>query len=361
MATSMGSLILKAPDKIPLCDPCKQIDNIETKPQFLCEICNHHLCDKCFEYHRKTLLTHNHKTVKLGESENVKSDDQVGGRRLRKTSEAFTENEPRQATFRWELNVSLRTDNVACEIKGIALLRDKIIVSDQANLKLKVFSCEYKFMFDYPCHYQPYDIETFDDTTLAVASLDGRLTFYTVGKYCLKVFKYVETPIGCLSVCYYDGEIYSVFCNIVGTGHISDICVYTLDGTLRRRFEYLSDGRTDFNSLQRIAVNPKTGILYVTDWDRGVVVLTTKGEVLTRVSSRKLKNPQGIAIDDHGQIYVCGCYSHNILKFSAAGTETAEMLTSNSRVQNAECVTVYGNKLFLGSRKSNVISIYELS
>ena len=381
----MGTPVSKSSYKRPFCKPCHQSDNIEIEAHYLCEICSHHLCDKCFEYHRKTLLTQNHRTVKLGELENSETDFRVSGRRLSKTPEVsdkdigsdeskrtknlpLMENKPRNAyqkvTFTRGLNVSLESDKVACEIRGIAVLRDKIIVSDKANLKLKVFNIEYKFLLEHQCNKTPYDIDKLDDESFVVAFLDSPLTLYTVGDGYVRVLKEFETFLnmpGCISVSCYDGYIYSVTHYTLGPQDVSEIYVFRRGGRLKIRLQQLSDGRKDFNYLQRITVNPKTGNLYVTDWEKGIVVLSSKGEILTDISLRNLKNPQGIATDDDGQIYVCGSTSHNLLKLSAAGTEPVEMLASNPRTYLAECVKVYGNKLFLARKQSSVISIYELS
>ena len=267
----------------------------------------------------------------------------------------------RKADFTRGLNVSLENDDVACEIKGIALLQDKIIILDQANSKLKVFSRTYSFLFEHKCNTKPRDIDKLDDTRIVVTFWGCNFKLYTVGNDYLKELINVKTDHVFVGVGCYEGKIYCVNKTEIGSKDVSKICVYTPDGILRRRFEYLSDGGTYFNNLQYINVNHKTGIVYVTDWNKGVVTLTTKGEVLTCMSPTELKNPQGIAIDDHGQIYVCGCISNNLLQMSADGKESIDMLSSDPRSELAQCVKVCGNQLFLARRHSDVISIYQLS
>ena len=266
----------------------------------------------------------------------------------------------RNATLTGHLSVSLEYDDFACDIAGIALVRDKIIVADKANFSLKVFNRAYSFLFEHKCNKSPEDIDKFSYGRFVV-TWGCNLTLNAISNDKIVELIKIKNNYICKSLCCYDEKIYCVVHYTRNSWEASEICVYTPDGILRRRIEYLSDGRRHFNSLQYITVNPNTSILYVTDWEEGVVALTTKGEFLTRISPRKLRNPQGIASDCYGQIYVCGVNSHNLLQISADGRETVELLSSSARCSGAQCVKVLGSVLFLGRRRSGVLSIYKLS
>ena len=56
-----------------------------------------------------------------------------------------------------------------------------------------------------------------------------------------------------------------------------------------------------------------SGHLTVSDHDNGVYVFKPSGECVCHVSSDVISDPTGVAVDEDGFVYVCGCCSSNVV------------------------------------------------
>lgn len=69
-------------------------------------------------------------------------------------------------------------------------------------------------------------------------------------------------------------------------------------------------------------------------------------------------NAQGVAIDDQGDVYVCGLNTHNIMKISADGQNEAELLGKDEPLYRVQAVAIQGDMMVVCCRETIIVKLY---
>lgn len=237
-----------------------------------------------------------------------------------------------EATLFGEFDVTLdseRTEKVS--VYGTCVLEtNEIILADNANLKLKRFDADHKVIDSIDLGATPYGLCCTGHSEVAV-SLPWlhKIQFISVGRKMVVKWSFKVDEI-CRGISFNDGNLY-ICCGGSGSEDPGHVVVYDMSGCLLRILQ------TDHFLCPENILLVDTKI-YIVDKIRGIVVLNKEGHTLSIFSDSRLSCTNDVCIGDHGEMYVCGKDSQNVLQFDKHGKVVNEIL--NQTFMNSSPVTV---------------------
>ncbi|XP_021363823.1 E3 ubiquitin/ISG15 ligase TRIM25-like [Mizuhopecten yessoensis] len=251
------------------------------------------------------------------------------------------------------------SDKERCFVCGVVCLpSDVIVVSDQNNNKLKLFTDKGQYLDELTTQGYPYDLCLVNNNTVAVAVYSpGGVRVVKVEDSKLSLSSEINMPNGnnCLGITHRDGRF------IVGTDE-GEVYSVTHDGTAELLYKYN-------NNCWSLTQDPVKGDTLVS------VNNDTTGDVaVSRLSAEKrhtdvmkvgvVRGAVGIDVDREGNIYVCGDSSHNVVQMSGDGTHVRELLTSSDGMIYPWAIAVRGDRFFVstisGTDDNNYIRVFQL-
>ncbi|XP_069142189.1 tripartite motif-containing protein 2-like [Argopecten irradians] len=266
----------------------------------------------------------------------------------------------RQLQMIRKIDIKLPTDEKDCDVYGAVLLSGgRIVLGDNANHKLKLFTEYGDFKCDVEISEEFCDLCRVDDNTVAV-TLDEVKAICTVNVRDLTLTILSKSKIKnltekCFGVTYNNNmfvvgtptSLYSVPQNggeAIMLHKIKSKCLHLASDQINGRvFASINTSDPDAVAVTRLSDGTHTDVLKV-----GVVEGTT-----------------GIDVDREGNVYVCGQNSHNVIQMSGDGTEVRELLTSYDGIEYPRAISVWGDKLVITSRarstaQQNFVRLFQL-
>ncbi|XP_069142205.1 LOW QUALITY PROTEIN: tripartite motif-containing protein 10-like [Argopecten irradians] len=263
----------------------------------------------------------------------------------------------RQLKITRKINIKVLTDDKDCTVYGIVLLSGgRIVVGDNANHKVKLFTENGDFKCEIEISEEFCDFCRIDDNTVAV-TLDEDKTLCTVNVRDLTLtvlskIKIQNLTENCLGVTYNNNtfvvstvtSLYSVPQNggkATMLHNIESKCLHlACDQRNGRVFASIYTSDPDAVAVTRLCDGIHTDVLKV-----GVVKDTT-----------------GIDVDREGNVYICGCNSHNVIQMSGDGTNVRELLTSADGIERPRAISVLGEKVVITnkSKQRNFVHLFQL-
>ncbi|XP_069142193.1 tripartite motif-containing protein 10-like [Argopecten irradians] len=254
----------------------------------------------------------------------------------------------RQLKITRKINIKVLTDDKDCSVYGIVLLSGgRIVVGDNANHKVKLFTENGEFRCEMKQRESVRDICLIDDNTVAVVLMKVKtICVINVGDSTLTAMSNIKiqnVTDNCLGVTYNNNtfvvgtsqSLYSVSQNggeATMLHKIESECLHlACDQRNGRVFASIHTSHPDAVAVTRLSDGTHTDVLKV-----GVV-----------------KGTAGIDVDGEGNVYVCGRDSNNVIQMSGDGTNVRELLTSSDEIKWPRAISVWGDKVVITSSASS--------
>ncbi|XP_062568287.1 uncharacterized protein LOC134230474 [Saccostrea cucullata] len=363
----MDIMVPKRNDK-----PCRLClkREINTKAVNLCRTCQEEYCADCSRFHQLLKATKGHKLFPL---ENIsppsRSSTAVTTLSLPEDHGSLFEYTI-ECTGCKQLNVTSETDNAEVWITGAVFLEDdKILMADNRNLKLKLFSADFKFITE-DDSFKPYDLTLMDNETAAVGD-SGCIRYCTVENNSLKLTKtynndwkiYVPKMLSlsgyCRGICSSQSKL------AVCSGKDLDKRIILQDIEIVRHIWQDIDGKSLFREPWYCVMNEAASLIFVADgvgMEGHVICVTTQGRFRWK---HKFEMPRGLCIcGDH--LLVADMKDNSIKVISFDGEEVKTLLTKEDGIQRPQCVAINrtGDKLLVSScppYNNDFVSIFDMT
>ncbi|XP_069142116.1 tripartite motif-containing protein 2-like [Argopecten irradians] len=263
----------------------------------------------------------------------------------------------RQLKITRKINIKVPTDEKDCAVYGVVLLSGgRIVVGDNANHKVKLFTENGDFKCDIEINEEFCDLCRIDDNTVAV-TLDEDKTLCTVNVRDLTLTVLSKIKIqnfteDCLGVTYNNntfvvGTLTSLYSVPQNGGEAT--MLYKIESKCLHLASDKMNGRV-FASI------------YTSDPDAVAVTRLSDGTHTDVLKVGVVKGTTGIDVDREGNVYVCGASSHNVIQMSGDGTNVRELLTSSDGIEHPRAISVLGDKVVITSestKQQNFVRLFE--
>ncbi|KAL3853140.1 hypothetical protein ACJMK2_016710 [Sinanodonta woodiana] len=255
-------------------------------------------------------------------------------------------------------------DSRCAELTGGGFLEnDHVLLVDNANEKLKLFTTDGDLLSELELSSAPWDVTIINASTAATTLPDEKtVLLVNINNECITPIEQFKTSCKCYGIAYsYSEKTLAVTCDTAYNEKAS-IKILTVGGKELKELVTDNTGQVLFNSPSYVASNPFTNDIYVTDETNNTVTgLTLDGSLRFRYTENYLKLPTGVAADSHGCVYICGNGSCDVHQLSREG-KRIKILLDGVVHPRAISFEPYGDKFLVtsdGSFKSTVL-IYKL-
>jgi len=262
-----------------------------------------------------------------------------------------------------EFNVHLSTDVTECQILGSDFLPDgKALLSDWENRKIKLLNTSFKVIDHLKLSGCPYSVCTVNQSE-GIASLTNKkelLLFNIDSRFRLTPGRVIKTGEFCRDVHYSGGHVY-VVCGRPGEDVINYVAIYRHSGDFIRSITTGSEGDALFSRPLYVSLN-SVGHMFITDEDKGIVCLDEDGRVITEVTDRRLRYPNGLTVVGNDQVLVCGFGSNNVLQLGRNFMSMGEVIPETGGLRNPRsvCYDVNTHRIIVTSKNTDCIRVYSL-
>lgn len=287
--------------------PCKlcQKRDITMKAINVCRACQEEYCADCSKFHLLLKATKNHKLYPL-DGISLPSRTTTAGTSLSLPEESADSFEYTiESGHCRQVKVTSESDNAECWITGAVFLEDdKVLIVDNRNLKLKLFSADFQLLTE-DDSFKPYDVALIDNETVAVSD-SGCVRYCDIERNSLKSSKtynndwkiYVPKVLSlsgyCRGICSTKGKI------AVCSGKDLDKRIIFQDIEIIRHIWQDIDGKSLFREPWYCAMNESGSLIFVADGvgvEGHVICITTQGRFRWK---HKFEMPRGLCIcGDH--------------------------------------------------------------
>ena len=248
---------------------------------------------------------------------------------------------------------------------GTFMPDDRLLLVDNANEKLKLFTSDGELLSELELSSAPWDVTSVPGAMAAVSLPEEKKVLMVSGSNdCITPFDQFITSGKCYGIAYsYYTKDLILACDMPSdTG--TTITALTLSGKKIRGININEDQKVRISRPSYIATNPFNSDVYLTDECNNTVTgfSMKDGHLRFRQILPYLKLPVGIAADNHGCVYVCGNGSCDIYQLSGDG-QRIRLLLDGLPHPRAIAFDAYGDRCLVtsdGSFKSTV-QIYNLS
>ncbi|XP_021345654.1 uncharacterized protein LOC110445392 [Mizuhopecten yessoensis] len=250
------------------------------------------------------------------------------------------------------------SDKNDCKAFGVVFLPGgRIVVGDQGNRKMKLFTEKGDLKFELELTDASCDLCRIDDNTVTVILMTVKtICIVNVGDSTLTVSSKIQMPKldkNCLGVAYHNNHF------TVGTAK----SIYSVPATGGEPKKLLTIG----SKCLHLASNQKTGHVFAS------ICTSTPDEVaVTRLSDDTkadilkvgvMKGTTGIDVDREGNVYVCGASSQNVIQISGNGRNIRELLTSSDGIKRPRAIAVWEDRIVITNEvedQRNFVHLFQL-
>ncbi|XP_060560026.1 uncharacterized protein LOC132720057 [Ruditapes philippinarum] len=204
---------------------------------------------------------------------------------------------------------------------------------------------------------KPWGITKVSHHKVAVTFTDERMIRLITFAQDMEVLDITEIPgNGCCSGIAYSNNHFVVSYWLTGSIKISSI-----SGRIVKSFDKDDNGQNRFTYPVYLTISPDNSMIYVSDWSRNTVTcLTYAGEVNAIYKDDQLKNPQQLAVDEYGSLYVCGRESNNILQLSHDLSKIKILIDKRHGIIRPTSIAYCQNtkRLFVGMNQNSKIKVF---
>lgn len=291
--------------------------------------------------------------------------DEIGSVKVNKTPTIVSPFIKKHAIAENRFDATSSMDERCAELTGGTFLPDdRLLLVDNANKKLKLFTPVGELLSEFELSTAPWDITCIPGGMAAVTlPVEKKVMMVSGMNDCITPVDQFNTSGKCYGIAYsYYSRDLVVACDTPGDG-MATVKVLSLNGDEVRDISKDETGRSIISRPSYVATNPFNADVYVTDdCNNTIIGVTMNGDVKFVHTHPYLKLPVGIAADNHGCVYVCGNGSCDIHQLSRDG-ERIRLLIDGLTHPRAIAFDPYKERFLVtsdGSYKSTV-QMYELS
>ena len=276
--------------------------------------------------------------------------------------------ETAQAQKLHEISLQTREDQDEVLITSICTLNSgNLATLDRSNNKLLLARPDGAVLIQYIFSNQIWDMALIDQSMAAVTVPDHeKIIIVRIRDSAIVAERLIKANNVCYGVCSIDGYLVIT----VKGGYVK---IISKAGETMATVRHNHHGDILFQDPRYVATNRDQNELYVTDYDlHTVTALRLSGiKVDPRPKfvfyNNELRSPTGICLDSQGNIYVCGCSTHNVLQLSPDGLLIQILVSGIVNPQTVALATLE-ERMFLsgiqtgvrGKHTQNVIEVYKL-
>ncbi|XP_021345646.1 tripartite motif-containing protein 2-like [Mizuhopecten yessoensis] len=259
-----------------------------------------------------------------------------------------------------KFTIKVASDKNNCIAYGVVFLPGgRIVVGDDENRKMKLFTEKGDFKFELKLTDASCDLCRIDNNTVAVILDEVKtICIVNVGASTLTVSSKIKIPKlkeSCFGVAYHKNYF------TVGTTK----SIYSVPASGIEPKKLLTTG----SKCLHLASNHRNGHVFAS------IHTSTPDEVaVTRLSDDThtyilkvsvVKSTTGIDVDREDNVYVCGWNSNNIIQMSGDGSNVRELLKSSDGIEHPRAISVWEDRIVItnttkSSDKQNFVHIFQL-
>jgi hypothetical protein len=156
----------------------------------------------------------------------------------------------------------------------------------------------------------------------------------------------------CYGLAYKDNKLFISDCN-------KTLYIYDMNGILLGKITIDKQGNAIFNSNKDISVSSDGKMIYVADYNKGLIVLDIEGNYKTTITDPDFINPYGVCTDKRGNIFVCGWGQSKIVQINEKSTVELGVL-GNVNCGLSCSFHLKHNRLAVTIGSSDTIEVYDL-
>lgn len=290
--------------------------------------------------------------------------DEIGSVKVEKTPITVSPFVKKHSKLIERFDATSAMDERCAELTGGTFLPDdRLLLVDNANEKLKLFTPEGDILCEFELSSGPWDIASIPGGMAAVTlPVEKKVMIVSGVNDCITPVDQFSTSGKCYGIAYsYYSKELVIACDTPGDGK-AVVKVLSLSGQEMRNISVGENGRSLISRPSYIATNPFNADVYVSDECNNTVIgMTMNGDFRFKHTHAYLKLPVGLAADNHGCVYVCGNGSGDLHQMSRDG-QRIRLLLDGLPHPRAIAFDPYGDRFLVtsdGSYKSTV-QIYTL-
>ncbi|XP_069133999.1 tripartite motif-containing protein 2-like [Argopecten irradians] len=252
-----------------------------------------------------------------------------------------------------KVNIKMKSDRFICDARGVVITPDgSIVVGDNNNQKLKLINTDGDVVDELKVDGRSYDLCLVDNTTVAAAVGNG-VHVVSVTSSKLTLSDVINIDKKCYGITYRNGEF-------IASTRDNEVYRVTKDG----KTQMLHGGT---NTIWTLSHDHRTGTLFI-PYHYNNTGSTAVGSLSTDNLHKDVmkvgvgRYAYGVDVVGEGNVYVCGCGSHNVVQMSGDGTNVRELLTAADGINYPRAVSVYGDTLVVTNQSgsdSNSIRLFQ--
>ena len=224
----------------------------------------------------------------------------------------------------------------------------RIILADWNNTCLKMFNKHHIIVSRLDFDSNPWDVKLVDESKVVVTvPSEEKVYIVSYADQCLVIVTSFLTEGECWGVTSIGGK-FVVTCD--PWGKEPSLKVFTQSGQLTAFFQKDAQGEKLFRCAQHITSDNLSSILYVSSArQHTLLAITMTGRVVFRYRHESLEFPTGVAIDNQGNLYVCGKDSNNVQQVSKDGQFLRILLSKKDSLNSPRgiCFQPDGDKILV--------------
>ena len=199
-----------------------------------------------------------------------------------------------------EVNIYFEDDDEVAFVTGVDFMPDEqLIIADESNKCTKLFNVKLQPVDKLKLTSSPRDLTPVANSLVAVTLPHEKTIQFLYVTKTMEQKKRLQLDIECYGITFHANELYVTS----GFSANREIQVLSLDGSLRKR---LKPGIVDLRYPLYIVVEPRTNIMFVSDYNHGIVGIDMRGAVKFKCQETDIHNYyKGLALSVHGYLYVC--------------------------------------------------------
>ncbi|XP_053388029.1 uncharacterized protein LOC123563465 [Mercenaria mercenaria] len=353
------------------CQPCDR-DDLRLPAAGYCIDCEEHLCDSCFNTHRRPKPLRHHKLLdkdNMPHTQNLSTmSSSTDAGQPDNTSPCSKHTSPpstpalKSRTISHHKNLCVKTssDKIDCYITRIAAsFPNQVFLADYNNYSIKMVDINSEAIQQLSLDSYPWDITTTTRDELAVTM---------PGNHTIQLISYSSNRLSKKNTLKVDGLCYGIS-NCQGKFAVTfqrpaKLQIIDLKGTVLTTVITNSNGENIFSYPEYVTTN--SNAIYISDYAmQAVIWLNWQGELMGSYGG--MGAPQGIAMIDDGSFYVSDLRKDkcNILNVTGDCKESATILKDlNNPMAICWCdvtKTFYVSNHSDDKKEMNFIQIYKMS